>query len=453
MPTIEDAATEELLAGRYRLEGCIGEGGMSRVHCAEDVLLGRRVAVKLLRNDRDALTSPERARAEMAALAGLSSPSLVTLFDAHIAPGRQSYLVMEYIDGPTLAERIDAGPLEVSEVALLAADLAEALCTVHAAGVVHRDVKPSNVMLAPTGLPGRRHRAKLADFGIACLRGSERITSPGFVVGTAAYLAPEQLRGAVPAASVDVYALGLVLLEALTGRRAFAPAIGIEAVTARLTRSPDVPQDLPGPWRELLMRMIAEDPGARPSAAEVVTASGALRDVSAPDREEPDTAAFAPSAPERALLAPPTEPETPTLVQAVADAVPARGAARASRRSRRPYRGRRAAAIGAMFLAAVCIGAAAATSGLGGDDSPARIARSELVVDEPAVVEPADVGTDTSDTTSSTPADEPPAPVDSGPDEGAQPAAPRDTGPAENASERAHEAAQERGGPPDKAEK
>lgn len=276
MPTSNDVPAEPLLDGRYRLGTLVGEGGMARVYRADDVSLGRTVAVKLIRPGLEGLAVPERARSEMTVLASLNHPSLVTLFDARLVPGQPEYLVMEFVDGPTLGRRIAAGPLSEDDVAAVAAELAEALHVVHAAGVVHRDLKPSNVLFAPASLPGARPRAKLADFGIAVLLDAARVTSPGTIIGTAAYLAPEQVRGADPAPPADVYALGLVLLEALTGTRAYPHADGVGAALARLNEPPTVPDTLSPQWRDLLARMLDDDPGRRPTAAEVAGAASAL---------------------------------------------------------------------------------------------------------------------------------------------------------------------------------
>ncbi|MFJ6677783.1 serine/threonine-protein kinase [Microbacterium sp. NPDC091382] len=267
----------DMLAERYRLVAQIGQGGMARVFRADDTALGRTVAVKVLRPAvEEAVSAPERARSEVTLLASLNHPSLVTLFDAHLS-GSPEYLVMELVDGPTLSARIADGPVPPAEVAALAAELGEALHVVHGSGVVHRDVKPSNVLLAPPHLPGGRPRAKLADFGIALLLDSARVTTPGTIIGTAAYLAPEQVQGRDPAPASDVYALGLVLLEALTGERAYPNTDGVSAAIARLTSPPAVPDTLSAGWRSLLSRMTATAPEDRPTALEVVEAAERLR--------------------------------------------------------------------------------------------------------------------------------------------------------------------------------
>ena len=137
------------------------------------------------------------------------------------------------------------GPVDPQIVASLAIDIAEGLHVAHEHGVVHRDIKPSNVLLWESPLPGREWRAKLADFGIAYLLDSARVTTPGVIVGTMAYIAPEQARGAAPAPAADIYAFGLLLIEALTGARPFGDAEGIGTVVARLSSAPDDPRVAP----------------------------------------------------------------------------------------------------------------------------------------------------------------------------------------------------------------
>lgn len=271
MPEPDQDPTQAMLDGRYRLAERLGSGGMADVYRAEDVLLGREVAVKLIRPGVDGVQAPERVRAEVSALATLNHPSLVTLLDARLDGPGQGYLVMELVEGPTLADRIREGALPADEVARIAAEIAEGLHVVHSVGIVHRDIKPSNVLLGPAHLPGRRFHAKLADFGIAYLVDSARVTTPGMLIGTAAYLAPEQATGAEPASPADIYSLGLVLLEALTGSPAFPHAPGVASAIARLNAPPEVPASLGSEWVELLTWMTKIDPAERPTALEVAT--------------------------------------------------------------------------------------------------------------------------------------------------------------------------------------
>lgn len=355
----------DVLAERYRLVAQIGQGGMARVFRADDTVLGRRVAVKVLRPGVEgAVSAPDRARSEVTLLASLNHPSLVTLFDAHLT-GSPDYLVMEFVDGPTLSARIAEGPLPTADVAALAAELGEALHVVHSSGVVHRDVKPSNVLLASPHLPGGRPRAKLADFGIALLLDSARVTTPGTIIGTAAYLAPEQVEGRDPSPASDVYALGLVLLEALTGERAYPNTDGVGAALARLTTPPTVPDTLSEGWRSLLSRMTATSPEERPTALEVVHAAERLR-------TEPIDGA----------------PPLPPVRAAVAAGIPAAGAADSRRAgeettgdapTRRYPRPSATAATVALAGAPAAAGASAA-SGVSTDRPEKRRSRRPLVI-------------------------------------------------------------------------
>jgi serine/threonine protein kinase len=259
----------EVLDGRYRLEELIGEGGMGSVWRAADEALGRTVAVKVFWAGTTEDADEVRRESEKRLLASVNHPSLVTLFDAQLSAEGRAYLVMEYIDGGTLASLISAGPVRSPDAASLAADLGEALHVVHDAGIIHRDVKPANILLRPPLTPDHTFRAVLADFGIAYLVDSARVTTPGTAIGTAAYISPEQVRGHAPTPASDIYSLGLVLLEALSGRRAFAGQTPVEAISARLSTPPEVPGDWGYGWRSLLTAMTAIDPADRPTALEV----------------------------------------------------------------------------------------------------------------------------------------------------------------------------------------
>lgn len=263
----DTAAT--LLSERYQLLDILGRGGMADVYRGHDQLLDRPVAIKML---RDVAATPEdRARftKEAQTLAALSHPGLVMVLDAGTYTDRP-YLVLELVDGPTLAECCRGVALEPARVGALGAQLADALGYVHSQGVVHRDVKPANVLL------GSDDRVRLTDFGIArLLAEAARHTATGDTIGTAAYLSPEQVRGDDVTSAADVYSLGLVLLEALTGERAYGGA-PMEAALARLSTPPVVPDWLPPPWHELLRAMTALDPGDRPAVAQVAAALRAL---------------------------------------------------------------------------------------------------------------------------------------------------------------------------------
>jgi serine/threonine protein kinase len=266
MPTRRTA----LLSDRYALEEVIGRGGMAEVYRARDQVLGRPVAVKVLRVTAD---PADRARftAEARTLARLSHAGLVAVLDAG-SDGDRPYLVLELVRGTTLADRCRGVALDPGYVAAVGAQIADALAYVHGHGIVHRDVKPGNVLLGEDG------RVLLADFGIAKLTShAARLTATGLTMGTAAYLAPEQVRRSDIGPATDVYSLGLVLLEALTGERAY-PGPPTEAALTRLSSPAEIPDALPAPLPALLRRMTALDPVDRPDMAEVTFA---LQDLAA----------------------------------------------------------------------------------------------------------------------------------------------------------------------------
>jgi hypothetical protein len=267
-PTLPASTSDELLDGRYRLLERLGSGGAADVWRAHDTRLERAVAVKIF---RPGATDPARERAEAEFMARCSHSGLVTVFDAgrlesgYEAP--RSYLVMEVVEGSTLRERLGSGPLPVATVAAVGAQVSGALAYVHAQGVVHRDVKPANLLVADAR-NGDQPTVKLADFGVARMLGAEPLTEVGTTVGTANYVSPEQIRGAAVGPPSDVYSLGLVLIEALTGRMVY-PGRGVEAAIARLHRRPEIPAGTGADLAGLLAAMTADDPEARPSAATV----------------------------------------------------------------------------------------------------------------------------------------------------------------------------------------
>jgi serine/threonine protein kinase len=279
-PTVADPVDRGLFDGRYRVGRLLGRGGYARVHEAVDTALQRSVALKIIEGDGADAADVARVRSEIRLLASVSHPSLVTLYDARLA-GSPAYLVMELISGPTLSDRIARGPLAAPEVAVIGREIAEAFAVIHARGIVHRDVKPSNILIRPAAHVGETPRATLADFGIAALVGATRVTRADTVIGTAAYLSPEQARGLPAAPSSDVYALGLVLLEALTGARPFGSRTPHESLAARLVSTPEIPAHVPPAWRDVLQRMTALEPAERPDATGVIVALRTVAGVAA----------------------------------------------------------------------------------------------------------------------------------------------------------------------------
>lgn len=274
------AGTGVVVAGRYRLSGRIGRGASADVYGARDEVLARPVAVKLFRFDTAVGEDRRRIDSEVRLLASLHHPGLVTVHDAGTL-GREGqegspYLVMELINGPTLSQRLAEGPLSAADAAGLGLEAAATLAYIHAAGVVHRDIKPANILLDAPSAAGSAFSVKLTDFGIARMLDSTRLTMDGLTIGTANYLSPEQAEGRETGPPADVYALGLVLIQCLTGELAF-PGVGVEAALARLHRPPDIPQHHGSGWAAILSEMTVRDPSQRPPAAGLVRRFSDLR--------------------------------------------------------------------------------------------------------------------------------------------------------------------------------
>ncbi|CAA9349235.1 MAG: serine/threonine protein kinase [uncultured Frankineae bacterium] len=252
-----------VVASRYRLLSLLGRGGTAEVWRAEDEALARDVALKLVTVPTD--DSAARAGEEARLLARLNHPGLVPVYDAGTDERGHPWVVMELVEGETLADTLKRGPLPPARTAAIGSSLAAALAYVHGKGLLHRDVKPANILMGTDG------RVRLTDFGIARLVDSARVTSTGMMVGTASYLAPEQVAGEPVGPAADVYALGLVLLESLTGQREYAGST-VEVALARLHRPPQVPATLPAGWQGLLRAMTDREPAARPTPAQAATA-------------------------------------------------------------------------------------------------------------------------------------------------------------------------------------
>ena len=263
---------EAALADRYRLEGELGGGAMSWVFLAEEVGLQRQVVIKVLPPELVATLSGERFRREIQLAAQLQHAHIVPLLSAD-SGGRLLYYVMPFVAGASLRARLAReGALPIREAVKIWRDLLDALAYAHARGVVHRDIKPGNVLLS-----GRN--ALVTDFGIAraieAAGGAIDATAPGLAIGTPAYMAPEQVDGS-PGADhrADLYAAGLVMYEMVTGRSPFGGSSAREVAVARLTDAPPpiIRADSPEGLATLIMRCLAKDPEARPASAELVLA-------------------------------------------------------------------------------------------------------------------------------------------------------------------------------------
>src|SRR5512143_2355609 len=249
----------------YRLLELLGRGAMGEVWLAEDLQLPRQVAIKLLprhlSEDPDAV---ERLLREARAAASVDHPNVVTVHEAGTLDG-QPFLVMQRVEGETLEQRLARGPMPPAEAVGLASAIADALAEVHALGIVHRDLKPSNIMLTPRG-------PKVLDFGLAAVRGNSRMTEVGYAVGTPLFMSPEQVRGLPPDNRSDLWALGVILYEALTGARAFAGENLAAMSRSVLNDQPPAPSRrtaaVPAQLDGIVEKLLRKDPALRYARAE-----------------------------------------------------------------------------------------------------------------------------------------------------------------------------------------
>src|SRR5215470_15542163 len=254
-----------MLGGRYRLDERIASGGMGDVwRCVDDVL-GRTVAVKILLSSL--LEEPgftERFRVEARTMATINHPGVVDIYDYGSDPKAGAYLVMEYVEGDALSRTLArVGRLTPARTMALVAQAADALHAAHEKGIVHRDVKPGNLLVRPNGT------LVLTDFGIARSAMVGQLTQAGSVLGTASYISPEQASGGVATPASDVYALGVVAYQCLSGHRPFDGATPIEIAMKHVRDTPrPLPADIPPAVRAIVDRALAKDPAVRwPSAS------------------------------------------------------------------------------------------------------------------------------------------------------------------------------------------
>lgn len=257
-----------VLGDRYTLLEVLGDGGMARVYLAHDNILDRDVALKVLREQyADDESFVERFRREAKSAASLNHPSIVQVYDQGRAQEDGTYYIaMEYVPGGTLKERIQReGLLDHREAARIAARVAEALQTAHARGIVHRDIKPQNVLLTASD------EAKVADFGIARAASSKTMTETNLVLGTSAYMSPEQVRGERVGPASDLYSLGVVLYEALTGEQPYRADDPIATAMKHLDEPPPHPgvanPAIPEGLDALVVKLLAKSPEERYASA------------------------------------------------------------------------------------------------------------------------------------------------------------------------------------------
>ncbi|MEU9091105.1 serine/threonine-protein kinase [Streptomyces sp. NPDC048428] len=266
MDRSQGTETGLVLAGRYRLGEVLGRGGMGKVWRAHDEVLHRTVAVKELTAglyvaEADRVVLHARTQKEARAAARITHPGVVTVHDV-IEYDNRPWIVMQYVDGPSLADRIkESGETEPREAARIGLHVLSALRAAHAAGVLHRDVKPGNVLLARDG------QVLLTDFGIAAIEGDSTITRTGELVGSIDYLAPERVRGGDPGPASDLWSLGATLYTAVEGRSPFRRTSPISTMQAVVTEDPPVPGRA-GALAPVITALLRKEPEDRPSAAE-----------------------------------------------------------------------------------------------------------------------------------------------------------------------------------------
>ncbi|WP_433612658.1 protein kinase domain-containing protein [Dactylosporangium sp. CA-139114] len=377
-----------LLNGRYELRSVIGRGGMADVWLAVDGRLDRPVAVKILHGDGGADPSlPERFEREAHTAARLSHPSIVAVYDFGVDDGTP-YLVMELVQGHSLADELAAGPLDPRRAAHIAERVCDALEAAHTAGVVHRDVKPANILISAEG------EVKVCDFGIASItdRAQTALTAPATVIGTSSYMAPEQVLGEPVDARTDLYALGCVLYTMLTGRPPFIADSPVQTAWQQVHEAA-VPvavlrPGLPPRLADLVGALLAKRATDRPaSAAEVGTALAGVADGAATTAFDPGPAPFLGRAAVRQ-----TTRSLPALAEPPAPATRRRG---------------RSAGIALAALAAVAVGVFALGT------LPGRSGHHPATAPTPAQTTLSEPSTDASSAAPSAAPSDPPSPTPS----------------------------------------
>jgi predicted Ser/Thr protein kinase len=281
----QEPGAGRLIAGRYRLLAKLGHGGMGTVWRAKDETVDREVAVKEPRvpdhlPERERANAFERMRREARAAARLDHPAVVNVHDVAVVDG-QPWIVMELVQGRSLGSALQEGTLDAREAARVGLEVLGALEAAHAAGILHRDVKPDNVLL------GRHDRVVLTDFGIAQIEGETNLTDTGGFVGSPEYIAPERVLGQRPGPASDLWSLGVVLYAATEGVSPFRRSNTPATLQSVLNATPAAPASVPGPLAELITGLLQKDPARRPDAARVRALLSATANPPAPAPTQP----------------------------------------------------------------------------------------------------------------------------------------------------------------------
>jgi serine/threonine protein kinase len=350
----------QTIAGRFRVERLVGQGGMGAVWLGADERLNRQVALKQVVGSSDEPVDHTRALREARSLAALNHRNVVAVYDV-VEDGDQLWLVMEYIPGRSLADLLEQGPLSLEDAVRIGAQVADGLAAAHERGLVHRDVKPANILVTDEGI------AKIGDFGIAMMLEDPRLTASGLVTGTPSYFAPELARGEEPTAAADVWALGATLYTAVEGQTLFPAHENALALLNEIASQQPSQPERAGFLTEPIVRALDQDPASRWSMADLAHVLRRLEDKHANTHTRISTAAVAsptepsePSEPARAAPPVPSSPEPRTTPRPSPSPTPATAT------TSRPRRGRGLVAVLVLALLVIVVGVGSLLLGDGG---------------------------------------------------------------------------------------
>jgi serine/threonine-protein kinase len=370
------------MVGEFRVEGLVGEGGMGQVYGAVHPVIGKRAAIKVLLPEicRSA-QMVERFVMEARAVNQIGHPNIVDVFAFGQLPDGRQYMVMEWLRGISLSDRMRRGVMAIPETCDILYAVAAALDAAHAAGIIHRDLKPHNVFLVE--VRGAKPLVKLLDFGLVKLSGDEDMrverTRAGALLGTPAYMSPEQAYGRAVDTRSDNYALGVVAFEMLTGRLPFIEDTPMALLVAHMQQPPSLPSSaapgIPHELDQLVLALLAKDPAARPSLDQVMQVLGYYRDVQHPSNAPTGERKFAHSQP--TMMAPPSRPglappSSPGLAPNNPAVLSTMGSSSGEQYAPRPAGSSRGWLFGLAALGVVAVaGVAIAVVASGKDDKPA----------------------------------------------------------------------------------